>query len=237
MASGGKVTKIKTWTVGSKAPKYLVSAVKDIGKDEKTYREYFNERIEKWLGYGFDVKAQPWCATWVGVELEEDGFTSTKKANARSYLNWGTPVSPGDEREGDIVIFWRGTRNDGVTGHVGFILSANEDGFYVLGGNQGDKVSIEWYSRKKLLGVRRYQSLWKTTTTKVASTKVGVGVEEIARHSVDNPTPDVVAVEGTKTLLEQMLTYTPNMGQTVGAIILALGLYLLYKQIKDSKNA
>ncbi len=235
MASGGKAVKNQTWIASPNAPKYLKSAVKDIGKDEKKYRQYFNERIEDQLGYGFDVVEQPWCAVWVGVELEEDGYTSTKKANARSYLNWGQPVAEGDEREGDIVVFWRGTRNDGVTGHVGFILASNAQGFTVLGGNQGDKVCIEWYSRKKLLGVRRYQSLWTTTTTKIAATGAASGAVEVGRQVVGSGA-ETTALQGTKTLLEQVVGYMPAASMVFGAAILAIGLWLLYKQYKDHKN-
>lgn len=235
MASGGTAIRLQTWHCGPKAPKYLISAVKDIGKDENKFRKYFNQRIEEKLGYEFDVVKDPWCAVWIGVELEEDRFTSTKKANARSYLNWGSPVPEGEEQEGDIVIFWRGKRNDGVTGHIGFILEADPSGFTVLGANQGDKVCIQRFSRQKLLGVRRYASLWKTATSKVAATKVAVGIEEVARHSVPSSS-DVTAVEGTKTLLEQVVSYLPNAGQAIGVVILCLGLYLIYKQYKWSKN-
>lgn len=232
MASGGKALKTQTWTCGPKAPKYLFSAVKDIGKDEKKYRSYFNGRIQKELGYEFDVYKDPWCAVWIGVELEEDNFTSTKKQNARSYLDWGVPVSPGNEQEGDIVVFWRGSYNDGWSGHVGFILSADESGFTVLGGNQGDKVCIQRFGKTKLLGVRRYKSLWTTMTTTVGGSTVVTGASEIVR----NTAPSTEVVEGTKTFLEQAMGLLPTFGQSIGVMIVAVGAYLLYKQYRNSKN-
>lgn len=235
MASGGKASRNQSWTPSSKAPKYVASALKDIGKDEKKYRKYLNDEIERWVGKDFDVALQPWCAIWLCGELEENGYPSPKAANARSFLKWGVSVKDQEWQEGDIVVFWRGHRNDGVTGHVGIILTYDEDTIVVLGGNQGDKICIQNFSHNKLLDVRRYQSLWKTTTTRVAGSKVAVGAEEIARHSM--PDANAQAAEGTKTLLEQIVTYMPNMGQTIGIVILCLGLFLIYKQYKDSRNA
>jgi len=95
-----------------------------------------------------------WCAAFVGWALELSGGKSTRKLNARSYLAWGEPVDIDDAREGDIVVFSRGDPK-GWQGHVAFFVRREGGSVYVLGGNQGNAVSIRPYTETKLLGVRR----------------------------------------------------------------------------------
>ena len=95
----------------------------------------------------------PWCAAFVGSVLAQVGLSGTNRLNARSYLDWGTPVDLSDARKGDVVVFWRGTK-DGWKGHVGFYSHHDDTNVYVLGGNQGNKVSVAPYSIDRLLGVR-----------------------------------------------------------------------------------
>lgn len=97
-----------------------------------------------------------WCAAFVGSVLEKCGIRSTRKLNARSYLDFGTPINLEDAREGDIVIFSRGDPN-GWQGHVAFYVSHGTQYINVLGGNQSNQVNIKPYSRSRLLDVRRYE--------------------------------------------------------------------------------
>jgi uncharacterized protein (TIGR02594 family) len=94
-----------------------------------------------------------WCAAFVGHCLEKAGIPSTRKLNARSYLDWGVPVEPGDARQGDIGIIPRGT--SGWQGHVFFIDRIEGAWVWGLGGNQDDAVNVKRYPVAKLLGVRR----------------------------------------------------------------------------------
>ncbi len=235
MASGGKTTKSQFLSVDKNAPVYMNLAAKDIGKDETKYRKYFNDRIKDKLGIDFDVKSDPWCALWVGIELEDAGVKSTKKANARSYLSWGIPVEEDNWQQGDIIIFWRGSRNDGVTGHVGFLVSWTDDTVTVLGGNQGDKVCLQTYGKSKIIGVRRQYSLWRSKTIQAASAKVAVGAEEVVRNTV-NAAPSAETADQTRSLFEQVMQFFPNTGQMVGIVIIALGAYIIYRKIKEKKD-
>lgn len=103
---------------------------------------------------GISTDEVPWCAAYVGAVLAEVGLLGTGKLNARSYLNWGDPVELSDAQQGDIVVFWRGSR-DGWQGHVGFYGGVLGDDVLVLGGNQGNAVSVAPYPKARLLGVRR----------------------------------------------------------------------------------
>ena len=118
-----------------------------------------NPKIVKWFddtGNGWVLDDEtPWCAAFVGSMLEQSGLRSTRKLNARSYLDWGSPVRLADARNGDIVAFWRG-RKDGWEGHVGFYSGQTTANIKVLGGNQGNKVSHALYGKDRLLGIRRY---------------------------------------------------------------------------------
>ncbi len=95
-----------------------------------------------------------WCAAFVGHCIEVVGLRSTRALTARSYLKWGEPV-PDIELalEGDILVFKRG--NSTWQGHVGFFVGDEGNQIAVLGGNQGNAVSIARYRKDKLIAIRR----------------------------------------------------------------------------------
>jgi len=96
----------------------------------------------------------PWCAAFVGAVLAEAGLPHTGKLNARSYLGYGVEVGMRDAKPGDIVVFWRGSRN-GWQGHVAFLVRFEGDQVIVRGGNQGNRVSDKHYPLERVLGYRR----------------------------------------------------------------------------------
>lgn len=93
-----------------------------------------------------------WCAIFLNWCLMQAGVKGTGKANARSFLDWGAPVT--SPELGDIVVFWRG-KPDGWQGHVAIYINEDDSKIYCLGGNQSDKVNIAGYSKSQLLGYRR----------------------------------------------------------------------------------
>ncbi len=98
----------------------------------------------------FDDEA-PWCAAFVGHCLEISGIRSSRKANARSYMQWGNECPPA---LGAIAVFWRGNPK-GWQGHVGFICGRDNYGnLLILGGNQGDEVNFRPFPQSRLLGCR-----------------------------------------------------------------------------------
>ncbi len=125
--------------------------VKEIkGSEHNPFIEEYARRV----GITVDGDETPWCSTFVNWCAAEAGLQTTNKANARSWLYVGRPVE--DPRPGDIVIFWRESP-DSWKGHVGIFWGYSKDGrkVFVLGGNQGDKVSVAAYDAKKILGFRR----------------------------------------------------------------------------------
>ena len=104
-----------------------------------------------------DHDSVAWCAAFVGHCLEKAGIRSTRKLNARSYLDWGVSVEMSDARQGDIGVIPRGT--SGWQGHVFFIDRIEGAWVWGLGGNQDDAVNVKRYPVAKLLGVRRAGNL------------------------------------------------------------------------------
>ena len=92
----------------------------------------------------------PWCAAFVGACLERAGISGSGSLLARSYLEWGISADAG--QIGAIAVLSRG-RNPSQ-GHVGFLVGWDEKRIWLLGGNQGNRVSVAPYDRSRLLDLR-----------------------------------------------------------------------------------
>lgn len=115
-----------------------------------------NSQILKWwqaIKAPFRDDETSWCGGFVGGIMVESGLPVVKGAPAaRSWLNYGKPLAK--PVVGCIVIFWRGNPK-GWSGHVGFVVGVDRPGnLMVLGGNQGDMVSIKPFGRERVLGYR-----------------------------------------------------------------------------------
>ena len=101
----------------------------------------------------------PWCSTFVNFCALEAGYERTGKLNARSWLDIGQTITSREAREGDVVIFERGS--SGWEGHVAFLSDYKPTlgSMLCLGGNQRDEVNRTPYPTNKLLGIRRLRSL------------------------------------------------------------------------------
>jgi uncharacterized protein (TIGR02594 family) len=100
-----------------------------------------------------------WCSSFVNYCVEQAGLSGTRSKWARSWheTGWGRDVTA-NPAEGDLVVWRRrGAGEDG--GHVGFYLDSDEGSLRVLGGNQGDRVSIKRYPRSGTSGAFRYDLL------------------------------------------------------------------------------
>jgi uncharacterized protein (TIGR02594 family) len=91
-----------------------------------------------------------WCAAFAGACLERAGQASTRSLMARSYLRWGEVLD--DSRFGAVAVLSRGS--DPSAGHVGFLLGEAGAHVILLGGNQGDAVSVAAFPKARLLGLR-----------------------------------------------------------------------------------
>lgn len=104
----------------------------------------------------------PWCSSALNAWCWILRLPRSKSAAARSWLQVGRPVTLTDAKVGyDVVVLMRGEGKQpdatviNAPGHVGIYAGWTEQGILVLGGNQGDTVSIAPFSATRLLGVRR----------------------------------------------------------------------------------
>lgn len=129
--------------------------------------------IQWWLslcGFSTDTPDEvAWCSAFVNGMAWLCRCVRSKSAAARSWLLIGTPVQLTDARVGwDVVVLKRGSGNQpgpevtsGAPGHVGFYAGVEVDNatqkvsVLVLGGNQGNAVSIARFPVENVLGVRR----------------------------------------------------------------------------------
>jgi uncharacterized protein (TIGR02594 family) len=92
----------------------------------------------------------PWCGAFVAVVCKRAGKpVDNQPLWARSWADYGDK-SP-DASLGDILVFQR----PGGGGHVGFYIAEDVSAYHVLGGNQGDAVSIARIAKSRCIAVRR----------------------------------------------------------------------------------
>jgi uncharacterized protein (TIGR02594 family) len=94
--------------------------------------------------------AVAWCAAFVGACLQRAGITGTRSLMARSYLDWGQALE--EARTGAVAVLSRGS--DPSLGHVGFLVGMTSSDVVLLGGNQGDAVTVQAFARSRLVGLR-----------------------------------------------------------------------------------
>lgn len=130
---------------------WLIEARRHIGLDEIPGAAT-NSTIARWL---IELSAwwrddeTPWCGTFVAHCIEHAGYSVPKYwMRAREWTNWGRALDV--PVVGCIVVF---ERRGG--GHVGFVIGTDDCGnLLVLGGNQGNEVSIDAFPRLRAIAYR-----------------------------------------------------------------------------------
>lgn len=104
----------------------------------------------------------PWCSAFVNYVAWLLRLPRSKSLRARSWLGVGIPILLGEAAPGyDVAILSRGTGEQpgpeviAAPGHVGFFAGRQVNSILLLGGNQGDTVSLKTYPSARLLGLRR----------------------------------------------------------------------------------
>ena len=137
----------------------------------------------------------PWCAAFVGAVLAECGLAGTGSLTARSHLKWGVPVNIAEARPGDIAVLWRGAR-DGWQGHVAFLDGWDTGKPRLLGGNQGNRVSLRTCPRDRLLDIRRAPRTARPRASVTQSTTIQASVSQAAAAAGTGATA-LAALDGT----------------------------------------
>ena len=140
-----------------KSPRLLVEAVKLIGIKEVVGKVH-NPVIMAWakdldLQKIYTADEIPWCGLFIAYACHKAGIDVIDKPLwALSWAKWGTEVK--EPMLGDILTFKR----DGG-GHVGIYVGEDKDCYHVLGGNQGNAVSVTRIVKSRLYKARR--TAWK----------------------------------------------------------------------------
>lgn len=99
---------------------------------------------------GYNADSIPWCGLFAAVVVKRAGKAVVAKPLwARDWAHFG--VVPAAAGLGDVLVFSR----EGGGGHVGFYVAEDDTAYHVLGGNQGDKVSIVRIAKQRCIAVRR----------------------------------------------------------------------------------
>lgn len=93
-----------------------------------------------------------WCSAFVNWVAKEAGYEHTNNLTARSWLSAGKSIE--NPKIGDLVVLWR-ENPDSWKGHVGFLVKESKRYVYLLGGNQGNSVSIKAYPKSRVLDYRK----------------------------------------------------------------------------------
>jgi len=135
------------------APKILVEAYKLLGVKETLGKDN-NPTILAWadklgLKKVYTADEIPWCGLFIAYVCFLAGKQPVKDPLwARNWLNYGSPETTA--MLGDILVFSRGN-----SGHVGIYVGEDDKCYHVLGGNQGDQVSIVRIQKVRCIGIRR----------------------------------------------------------------------------------
>lgn len=122
-------------------PPWLKEAAKNLGVHEGVGAANNPTVVQFYADAGFPgIKsdAVAWCAAFVGAMLKRAGYKPSGSLGARSYEAYG--VNLHKPMFGCIGVKKRA--GGGWLGHVGFVVAYDGSRVWMLGGNQGDKVSV-----------------------------------------------------------------------------------------------
>lgn len=150
---------IKTVATDAPEPPWLAIARGYLGVREYSPErpgplgETSNPTIEAWqslAGIRRPDDTVPWCAAFVTGVMHEAGF-DFRTSSARAWGRFGKPLAA--PRPGAIAVLWRESPTS-PHGHVGFFEREDARGIWLLGGNQGNAVTVRPYPRARLVGYR-----------------------------------------------------------------------------------
>lgn len=138
-------------TIGS-TPSWLQIAKDCVGLKEIPGRKH-NSTILSWLerlGAWWRDDETPWCGVFVAHCLREAGQPLPKNwMRALAWADYGSNLRSTHVAPGAILVF---ARQGG--GHVGFYAGEDTNYYYVLGGNQGNAVSISKIAKTRCTAIR-----------------------------------------------------------------------------------
>jgi uncharacterized protein (TIGR02594 family) len=104
----------------------------------------------KVLGMAYNADSVPWCGLFVATCMADAGLPPPPIAvRAKAWATWGLALRPERLAPGAVLVF---ERSGG--GHVGLYVGEDATAYHVLGGNQGDAVSIARIAKDRCVARR-----------------------------------------------------------------------------------
>ena len=133
-------------------PSWLIEAYKYEGLNEVPGPKH-NPVIQSWLrrlkAWWTDDET-PWCGTYVAHCLEASNLPIVPNwFRAKSWADYGANLRTTHVAPGAILVF---SRAGG--GHVGFYVGESNLYYYVLGGNQKNRVHIDPIAKARCIAIR-----------------------------------------------------------------------------------
>lgn len=169
-----------SWLDKEPGPKMLKEALSHYGVKEKAGAAD-NPEILAWAEEcgikEYKADSIAWCGLFMALCARRAGWNSTPNNNALWALNWALWGNPtGTPMLGDVLTF---KRSGG--GHVGLYVGEDTTAYHVLGGNQGDAVSIVRILKSRFFKARR--APWKVSQpSNVRVVHLGVGGAPISTN-------------------------------------------------------
>ncbi|OHV78007.1 TIGR02594 family protein [Ensifer sp. LCM 4579] len=100
---------------------------------------------------GINPARTPWCGHFMGLIARMTGRKPPEGYGiARSWLRFGAPVRLAYARPGDVVVVRAGRGY-----HVGILAKMSQTRAQLIGGNQSGRVQFSYFSRGRVVAVRR----------------------------------------------------------------------------------
>lgn len=155
--------------------KWIDEAYKHLGLKEVAGKGT-NITIQSWLSTlraWWRDDETPWCGTFVAHCIKTAGYSTPKHwYRAMDWLNWGVEIAA--PCYGCVVVF---SRTGG--GHVGFVVGKDKKGhLVVLGGNQGNAVTVAPFEVDRVVGYRMPESTYSRSKLPLMAVAAGVSTNE-----------------------------------------------------------
>lgn len=148
-----RIPKKYEWLHKEFSPRHFMKAIELFGVKEIAGEQH-NPVIMSWaeevgLKKTYTADEIPWCGLYVAVVMKRADREVVKfPLWARNWAKFG--VKADEPMLSDILVFSRGSG-----GHVGFYVGEDKTSYHVLGGNQGNSVSIVRIKKDRLIACRR----------------------------------------------------------------------------------
>ncbi len=239
-------------------PAWLAKAHEEMGVEETAGSESTPRIMEYFAAAPHSewVKddSTPWCGAFAAWLLKDYGLPD-EPLRARAWLEWGDPIT--EPVPGCVVVLRRGSNPK--AGHVALFQQWSKDrkSLYLLGGNQGNRVSIARFKIDDVLGYRWPKGEKVVTGADLANgsrikreakelVKVGTGTAGVgvtAKTVSELPAPPTetlsqfTAWQAWGEQLVSFLTFLKTNWMLAAGLLMALAGFRIYRwRVEDAKE-